>query len=212
MTGTRTPVGRDHGTAETTANAGARSKAGETSTAGAEVHRAVVNGKRALLVEGLFLPPRRVAVEQAQLLLGLAIVGHLVLVFAPLLGESTSAVVDPLIAVDLLAAGAVCAGAATVVLEGAGRGGAIETARGKNEGAVPAGTGRGVDDGINSRLSYVVMTCQPSEHSRGFERSASRVWGARSQGHVLVVTRVACLLPAYLDAVGRDAVGTGRWL
>lgn len=175
MTGTRAPVGRDHGAAETTANAGAGSKAGEASTAGAEVHRAVVNGKRALLVEGLLLPPRRVAVEQAQLLLGLAIMRHLVLVFAPLLGESTSTVVDPFIAIDLLAAGAACAGAATVVLEGAGRGGAIETARGKNEGAVPAGTGRGVDDGINSRLSYFVIICQPSERLRRFEQSASWV-------------------------------------
>lgn len=47
------------------------------------------------------------------------------LVLAPLLGEGTRAVVDPLIAVDLLAAGAASA-AAAVVLDGAVRGGAVE--------------------------------------------------------------------------------------
>lgn len=175
VTRSRTPVGRHDGAAETTAHAGAGSKAGETSTAGAEVHRAVVNGKRALLVEGLLLPPGWVSVEETQLLLGLSVVRHLVLVFAPLLGERTSAVVDPLVTVDLLSAGAAGAGAATVVLDGAGRGGAVETARGKNERAAAARTGRGVDDGINSRLSYVVMICQPSERLRRFKLSASWV-------------------------------------
>lgn len=70
-------------------------------TAGPEVRRPVVNGRLTLLLESLLLPPRRVSVEEAELLQALAVVRHLVLVLATPLGESTSAVVDPLVAVDL---------------------------------------------------------------------------------------------------------------
>jgi len=45
------------------------------------------------------------------------VMGHLVLVLAPLLREGAGAVVDPLVAVDL---GALLAGAATAAAEGAG--------------------------------------------------------------------------------------------
>lgn len=48
------------------------------------------------------LPPGGVAVEQTQAHLGLPVVGHLVLVLAALLSKGANAVVDPLVAVDLL--------------------------------------------------------------------------------------------------------------
>lgn len=185
-TGTGTPVRRDHSTAEPTAHAGAGSEAGETSTAGAEVDGAVVDGQGTLLVERLLLPPGRISVEQAKLLLGLAIMGHLVLVLAPLLGKSTGSVVDPFIAVDFLPAGAAAAAATAVMLDGASRGGAVEATGGKDEGVAAAGTGRGVDDRIDPRLSYEVMTCQSSERSCALRTVGIMGFGGgRSQGHVL---------------------------
>lgn len=76
----------------------ARSRAG-----GAQVNGTVIDGRHgALLLGEELLPPDGVAVEQAQLLLGLLVVGHLVLELAALLGEGAGAVVDPLVAVDLV--------------------------------------------------------------------------------------------------------------
>lgn len=218
VAGSRTPVGRHNGTAQAASHAGTRAECRETSAAGGNVDRAVIDAQGSLLLNCLLLPPSWVAVEQAQLLLRLPIVGHFVLILASLLSKSTSAIVDPLVTVDLFSPGAgqgATAAAATVVLDGTDWGGTVEATRGKDEGAA-SGTGGGVDDRVYARLPRRFMTCQPSELARvRFPRSASRVLrgGERSsQGHVLVVTRAACLLPAYLDVVGRGAVGADRWL
>lgn len=56
------------------------------------------NGRGQLLLG--FLPPRGQAVEQSEGVLRRSVEGHLVLVLAPLLGESTHAFVYPLVAVD----------------------------------------------------------------------------------------------------------------
>lgn len=88
-------------------------------------HGAMVDAEGSLLLDGLLLPPGRVCMGQAQTPLGLSVVRHLVLVLAALLGEGTGSVVDPLVTVDLLTAGAASA-AAAVVLDGADRSGAFE--------------------------------------------------------------------------------------
>lgn len=85
------------------------------------------------------LPPGGVAVEQAQLLLGLLVVGHLVLVLAALLGEGAGAVVDPLVAVDLDLLVA--------------RGGARDQAHAVHVGACGRGRRRRCDDAVDARLS-----------------------------------------------------------
>lgn len=187
VTRARTPVGRNDSGAQTTSHAGARTKRREAGTAGSEADGAIVDRQRTLLVEGLLLPPRGVSVEQAQLLLGLSVVRHLVLVLAALLGKGASSVMDPLVTVDLFTAGTAAAGAATaVVLEGASRGVAVETTGGKNERVAAAGSGRRVDNGVDPRLSHEVITCQPSERSCAARTVGIMGFGdGRSQGHVL---------------------------
>lgn len=56
-----------------------------------------------VLLRTFFLPPSGVSMEQTQALLGLAIAGHLVLELASLLSEGAGAIMDPFIAVNLLA-------------------------------------------------------------------------------------------------------------
>lgn len=177
----RTPVGRHDGAAEAASHAGTRADGRDTGATGGDVYRAVVNAERSLLLDCLLLPPGWVAVEEAELLLRLAVMRHFVLVLTTLLGKSTSAIMDPLVAVDLFSPGAgqgAAAAASAAVLHGADRGGTVE-ATGKDEGTASR-TGRGVDDRIDSRLSRRFMTCQPSELALvRFPRSASRVYRGR---------------------------------
>ena len=159
-------IGRTNGRATTTTSATRRrrsttSTSTSTATAGGDADRAVVErGRRAVLLLGEeLLPPGRVAVEQAQHLLGLAVVGHLVLELAALLGEGAGAVVDPLVAVDLVAAVVVVGvgrsagdGARGVaVVDASGGVGEDDGACGWAGGAMGA-VGRGGDDGVNAVL------------------------------------------------------------
>lgn len=52
----------------------------------------------------MLAPPDGETLEQAEGFLGVLVEGHLVLVLAALLGEGADALVDPLVAVDLLLA------------------------------------------------------------------------------------------------------------
>lgn len=63
--------------------------------------RDVNDYEQPLLLDLLLHAPLQVLVERAEPLQALSVVGHLVLVFTALLGECTSAVVDPLVAVDV---------------------------------------------------------------------------------------------------------------
>lgn len=142
VTSTRTPVGRNYGAAQATAENTSRNRSREAATGGTDANRAVVDSQRTLLLNSLLLPPGRVSVEQAQLLLGLTIVGHLMLVLATLLGEGASAIVDPLVAVDLLATGAAAGCSAAMALGGQGAvRGAIKAAGGQDESAAAGSRG-----------------------------------------------------------------------
>lgn len=119
------------------------------------------------------------------------------LVLTTLLGESTGAIVDPLVTVDLLAASAGDSAAATVVLNGTGRRGTVETTTGKDE-RTAAGTRRGVDNAVDPRLSFGVVPCQPSELSWRFAPSASWTWGWAVPGKCIESDEsglLACCLP-----------------
>ena len=171
-TRTGTPVGGHDSGAQTTSHARTGTEASKSSTTGTETDRTIIDGQRALLLDRLLLPPARVSVEQAQLLLGLSVVRHLVLVLAALLGEGAGSVVDPLVAVDLLAPGAAAgAGAVAVLGQGTGRGSSVEAAGRQDEGTT-AGAGGRIDNRVDARLSCGVVTCQPSERLKWLARSA----------------------------------------
>lgn len=121
-----------------------------------DIDGAVIDGSHgALLLGEELLPPGGVSVEQAQLLLGLLVVGHLVLELAALLGEGAGAVVDPLVAVDLVApAGG--GGRGVGPDDGGGRGGGDDG--GASCGVAVAGDlllGGAGDDGVDAGLFWV---------------------------------------------------------
>jgi len=65
-------VGENDRAAMAASQARAGGKAREDGATGSEVHGAVIDGLGTLLLQGEFLPPGRVAVEEAQRLLGRA--------------------------------------------------------------------------------------------------------------------------------------------
>jgi hypothetical protein len=173
-----TPVGRHDGVADPASEAGARGEAGgggQGGTAGGQVDGAVVEDLLGpcLLLRQL-LPPVGVSMEQPQDLLGHTIMRHFVFVFAPLLGESTRAVMDPFITILLFAP---TTSVMVVLVASHGAGGCRSTveaaglddegARGCASGRAGRGVdGRRVDNRVDPELLVdEIARYQPSEFS-----------------------------------------------
>lgn len=104
------------------------------------------------LFSTLLLPPGGVTVEEAQTLLSLAVAGHLVLELAALLGEGADAIVDPLVAVNLLAPAASNDKSSVLTVQVGASGRVVLRIGGQDKSILAAGSGS--DNVVDARLQY----------------------------------------------------------